>query len=488
MIKQALQPIRHRLRLLRMLKGLFLGLLAGAAGCLVLTVVSFFIPIEALWRYLLSTLGGCAALGLLAGMLLPVSVAYAARRADQCGLKERVRTALAFPGKEGAMYALQRADAEACLKALEPKSALPFRFHRGLALPLAVMMMATVVLFFVPNPQHGVLAARAQVRKELGAQADEIEQVAEKMREEGLTEAERRELRRITDEMARDLREAQDKREALAALDEKEKQMERLQEEIRRRVRQETMQALSSQDGLKNLAAAMEGDGGEAMQEALSEIAQMLESAEGAQSLSEQLAAAATQMSPGAVQQSLSQAASAASAGNAQLCTQSLSGALSSAGATGADLGALMRMARMGVAGAGTSAGAGSGMGSENKGGGRGAGMGSTNQDMGYTPGMQQAGQGNGGSIVDKVGQYERIYDPNRLGGDNEASFVEGVKGEGESQQLQLGPGQGDYSGSVPYNQVIGTYQAAAGQAMRRQALPAAMQDIVTRYFDALID
>lgn len=92
------------------------------------------------------------------------------------------------------------------------------------------------------------------------------------------------------------------------------------------------------------------------------------------------------------------------------------------------------------------------------------------------------------GSLVNRVGAYERIYDPTRLGGEGEISQVAGQRQEGESQQAQIGPGQGDLAGSVPYDQVIGEYSQAAAQAVRREALPAALQDWVTRYFDALLD
>ena len=115
--------------------------------------------------------------------------------------------------------------------------------------------------------------------------------------------------------------------------------------------------------------------------------------------------------------------------------------------------------------------------------------MGTTQQDAGYTSGMSQSGQGMGSAAsVDRVGEYERIYDPTRIGGDNEASFVQGTEHEGETQQSELGPGMGDMNGSVPYNQVIGTYQEAASQAMRRTALPTTLQEWVQRYFSSLLE
>ncbi|MCL1963539.1 MAG: hypothetical protein FWF69_00555, partial [Firmicutes bacterium] len=257
------------------------------------------------------------------------------------------------------------------------------------------------------------------------------------------------------------------------------------------RVSAQTLQALSGQDGLKGLAGAMAGGSGERMQEAMSEFAQKLENAEAAKGLADALSQAAAVLDEGAVKDGLMASAGALRAGDASQAMRSLSGALDSTGAAGADISSLLRMARGGVASAGTRAGTGQGQGSgsSQQAQGQGAGMGTTNQDAGYSPGLSRPSQGQGmGSLQDRVGLYERIYDPTRLGGDSEASFVQGQKGEGESQQMRLGPGAGDYAGSVPYGRVIGEYRQAASQAMRRQALPPALQDWVMRYFTALVE
>lgn len=165
---------------------------------------------------------------------------------------------------------------------------------------------------------------------------------------------------------------------------------------------------------------------------------------------------------------------------------------------TGANLSALMRMARNGVTMSGDGQGGsmgmtgsgGSGRGqSPGAGAGGGAGMGSTNSDGGYSEGLSESGQQLGsGGFADRIGAYERIYDPTRLGDGGEVSHVQGEEHEGENQQIQLGAGMGDLNGTVPYNQVVGEYSEAAAQAMRRSALPASLQDWVQRYFNALID
>ncbi len=485
-MKKSLSKVRMRIRALRCGACAVFGLAAGAALCMALTAASFITPVEAIHLPLAALFFGCPLLGAVFGLIWPVPVAQAARRADACGLKERVRTALLFAGADSAMHRLQRADAETALAVLPVKQAMPFRPNvRALAVALALTLVAGVLLI-VPNPQHDVLRARERERQDLRAQADEIEKAAAQLAQKALTPEELRELRKLTDEMTRALREAGDKREALSSLDDKQKDLERLREDIERRLTSETANALSSQPGLKGLSDAMEGGGAEALESALSEVAKMLESAEGAASFAEQVEAAAGALSEGDAKKALTESAAAARAGHAAQAAQALAGACHSAGATGANLNALMKMARSGAARSGTGGGSGVSQ-SPGQGAGGGAGRGTTQLDAGYKDGLTTKGNAGTGPAEMRVGDYERIYDPTRLGGDADPSFVEGQKGEGESQQMSLGPGQGELSGAVPYGQVIGEYREAAAQAVRRQALPETIAALVARYFDELI-
>ncbi len=492
MMTKALRPIKRRMRLLRAAKGFCIGLVGGCAVALALAIAAFLMPIERLFVYIAVVVAGCPILCTLIAALLPVTTKSAAARADSLGLKERVRTALAFSDNDEPIYHLQREDAKARLAALPVKKVLPIRFEKRLLLISLAAAVACGGLFLIPNPQNDVLRARETERTALRAEADMLEKDAEAMME-GLTPEEQKELRRITADMARELREAQDKREALAALSEKQKEMDRLKENIGDRLARETAEALSGQSSLSSLADAMASGGESETSAALSEIEKMMNDAKTAQELAEQLEAAAQEAPAGAIRQGLSTSASQCASGNAANAMASLNAALASAGSTGANVSALVQSARAGVAsagqgGSGLGQGQGQGQG-QGSGGGGGAGRGSTNRDAGMSNSMSQSAQGDGtGPTIDKLGQYERIYDPTRLGDGGEISMVEGVKGEGESQQMQLSPNMGDFSGQVPYGQVIGNYQEAAAQSMRRAALPEAMQDVISRYFNALIE
>ena len=86
------------------------------------------------------------------------------------------------------------------------------------------------------------------------------------------------------------------------------------------------------------------------------------------------------------------------------------------------------------------------------------------------------------------MGQYESIYDPTHLGGADQIHQAQGLKNEGDSIQIETGPGAGRLEGSVPYDRVVGEYQRQAAQAMDENDLSQNLRHWVTQYFDALVE
>lgn len=489
-MKKALRPVRKRIRALRAATGALAGLCAGVIGCLALVALSFIVAIEAIRYALLSLLFIPPVAAAIAAFLFPVSSRTTARVADGCGLQERVVTALSFAENDTPMHRLQRADAERRLRALPVREALPIRVSRKLFAPILVALSLCGILLLLPNPTHNILRDRARVRTKLQAQAERIEKAEESIEKTSLTAEERKELRRVSSELARELRTAKDTREALSGIDKLQSDMDELQRQIKERKEKDT-QALASQPALKSLADAMQSGDGSQMDQALLELAEALSNAGQKEAIQNQMELAAELAQATEIQQALESAAEALKSGNAQTAMQTINGLIQSMQSAEGGMDALMQMARLGAAQAGSlgangnSAGSAQGM----SGFGSKAGLGTTQRDQGYREGFSQsAGTFGTGEIREKVGNYEQIYDPTRLGGDSEASVVPGEKGEGESQQMVLGPGLGSFEGSVPYQQVVLEYQDAAVQAISRVVLPATQQEWVVKYFDALIE
>ena len=487
-MKKALRAVSRRIRARRAVNGLCWGLLIGLALALLLTAASFLRPL----RYRNAGLALCCAApvcGLLIGLLRPVQPALAARTADACGLRERAQTALALLDRQDEMARIQRADAMRALEALDARKALPLKAPVKPLIAAGVCAAVTLALFFLPNPQDGVLRRQEQFAQRMEKPAEAIEKAADALDEKALGEKNTQELRKILGDLAREVRQSREAREALTALSEGQQRMEKLLSESRGAA----MEALG-QTGLDSLAQAMEADG-QALEDALREAA----AAEGSEALSGQLGEAAQAAQANAAAASaLQAAASAMSQGNPGQAAQAL-GQLSASGLASGQIASALRSAKAAAGGQGQgqmqgqgqgqgSGGSGQGQGQGQNAGG-GAGQGSTNQEMPGSGG-QHAAQGSGkNNAAYKLGEYETIYDPTRLGDGGEITQSTGkVDENAQISEMTMGPGLGDASGSVPYDRVVGEYQAAAVQRAQEAALPGYAQQWVADYFSALTD
>jgi hypothetical protein len=84
------------------------------------------------------------------------------------------------------------------------------------------------------------------------------------------------------------------------------------------------------------------------------------------------------------------------------------------------------------------------------------------------------------------VGEYEKIYDPARLGRAGETSYVKGQEGSGPQQTVEIDNPDIVPDSMLPYQQVIGEYSQAARESLNRSVIPAATQDLVRDYFSSL--
>ena len=485
MLHRALRQARSRLRLIRCWRWSGFGLLAGAAGCLLLLLVGFFLPIPWKWTWVGLIFAVCVALSGVCGVLWPISDDQAARLADRCGLKERAQTALALSDHDDAMSLLQRQDACQALQHADYRKA-PLPFSRRLAAAFAACAAAVVLIAFLPDPQAGA-AARMERFAQNMLEAERLSEEMKETLEKTLSQEELAALRRLIEELSLSMKNARTERDAYLALNEAEKRLESIRSSLSH---QTGADALSSA-GLSALAKALENGDQNAVQQAAQD---MMDNAEEA---AESLNQAASQ-TEGAAAQALQAAASALAAGDLSqlqsalnsLSMQDLSAALSQLqsmldqlrtmanGASGSSLSAQ---------GQGQSQISGSGQGQNPGDGQGGAGRGSTNEDAGYKEDAgRQRGQGNGDPEY-RENAYETIYDPTRLNAEQTNIQESGTLNQGENLQISAGPGLGT-GGQVPYRQVAAEYQEAAAQATSRMALPQQEQQWVNDYFAALTD
>lgn len=485
------------MRALRFLKAFEVCLAVGAQVCVAAAALShcIFLPNAGFVQ-----LGALLAAPVIAGLslLLPVRDIRAARAADACGLDERAQTALEFLD-ECAMCGLQREDALEKLRALEPRKALPYKGNRAPRLVLALSLIISGALCFLPNPHQARIDDHRGLKETLKEQADALEKAANAVESEAVDPA-LAALQKLARELAPALRAANDRTGALIEAGKAEETLRRIEQNRAETVREHAAGALKKA-GLDILAEAVragERQQAQAAVEALASQARLSEAEAG--KLADALNQAAAELSGAEeVKEALNQAAqTAVGAPSLDSALSALAGQLASP-SLGAQAGGLARQiaglrASLGSGGRGASGASGSsgttggsGLG-PGEGAGSGAGTGSTNRDAGYSEGGARSRGGASGPSMDKMAQYEEIYDPTRLGGDGETSFVRGDVGEGEVNRVQLAPGQGDSGGRVPYRAVIGAYQQAAVQAAGDPAVPSYVKKWVDDYFTSLTD
>ena len=511
-IARALAPVARRVRLRRLAGGFSRGALAGAACAVLVALISFFLPIERAYALAAALALAVCALFCAAGALRPVRAAQAARVADACGLKERVSTALEC-ADAGPMASLLRKDALRALGTTDFRRALAVRWEKK-PLLFALGLAALVALSaFLPNPQAAVLRDRARFAGEMEEAAQRAEAGAQELDAALYTPEELAELRRALSELARDLRASADAREAYEAID----RARRASEEERAVGRERAGAALSAALGEAGLSGAQALASGE--EEEIARALEDMDARQAAQSLAQAagalsgaqadaVRAAANAMLGGDVPGAAA-ALARASAGvpgdmdsllralSAALASGQNSGAQSSGAGSqdGAGEGSDGNGGGQGESGSGEGNGAGesgsgSGSGSGNAEGegnnGGGAGQGSTNaeQDGAGNPGGAQ-GAGDG-AMRYQQGTYETIYDPTRLDAAGESSQLTGEMGEGESQSVDLGFGEGEEGGDVPVGEYAGEYAQAAARAAEAENLPDSLKTYVDEYFSSL--
>ena len=233
-------------------------LAAGLGAALLLRLVALFIPLADRWLWAVLPVAMLTLLFAAGNALRPVTDRTAAEAADRCGLKERTITALeqaemadrpasqSLPAKSAAseppaldsqisepfpsaseIRELQRQDACRALETLDVRRIRPGSVKKQLLAALACGVLV-IVLLLIPNPRDREADARLALRKTLKEGMEEIARAAE-LDAERLNPESRGELRRLTEDLKRDLENSRDETDALVALDRAERQLEPLQ-------------------------------------------------------------------------------------------------------------------------------------------------------------------------------------------------------------------------------------------------------------------
>lgn len=470
--------------------------------------------------------GSLVVLG-VAALAIRIPTALVARAADR-GLSTKDAFASALEVDEGhPFHDSVVARAERVAFGRKPAEAAPVAVRRRRLLVAVLVLAGAAGLAFAPNHQDDVRTRLAIEKQAVKNEAARLKKLAERIAKDPRSSAEEREVAKKLDSLARELAKT-------ASLSKAQQAIDKAAGDLASRIDGNVLSQKAAVKGLDRsvqaspLAAGLSGGAAEQLAALAKQLGQLTPEQRAA--LAARLSAMAKAQAAGNPEASaaLSDAAAALSAGDlaaaasalsaASAAQQGAAGSVRSQEAAAGGVAALGEsQGRLSQAGQGQQGqgegqqGQGQGQGEGQQGQGQGEGQG---QGQGEGQGQGQGGQG--GSASGKVGgasgaggqggqggqgtpdgsghnpstelATNNIFAPGPEG-TGEDSYVSGMQGEGPSETEGKGDGPttlGD--GFVPYQSVLGEYQAQATRALDQLDIAPSLRALVRAYFAGLAE
>lgn len=550
-IKQWIKPVRKKLHMERAINLSFKVLLVGSLLMLLLSIGAHFFPIPFVEKYLILVAYFCLTISLFASIFMYPSIKLTLQKTDLLGFKERFVTAWELREDTTAEAQLQREELESYIKDKRLSKLFLLRPQYRFLISSLVIAVIAISLLFVPSAPKSEAAKVEELQKQLEEEIKDLEAEKEKLYEKNdLPKDKKEELDKKLEALMKQLEKSKTEEEALKnlaiaknemkKLDPKElskdlkklgeslqteglkdlakalknedmKKIKELLDEIEKNIDPEDLEALKEnakqlsneelKELLEKLAEALENQDSEGIKEMADAISSMLESAQAnsqnasalskfAQGMQAAINKAGQQMSSSSSISELAfgQSGQGGEGGSVSIPVSSDSDGSAQGDGEGQGEGEDSDGDGDGN-GQGNGNGNGNGQGNgqgQGQGAGSGAGQGSTNEDGGYT---EESGSisHNNGSGEGKEGTYEALYQPSRLGGTSESSFVKGQKGKGGQSTFESVEGAPIEKGNlVSYTEVSASYKSQASQSMDSMNIPIVMKDLIRDYFTSI--
>lgn len=535
---RAIKTAGKRVVIRHMIRFAILGLIMALALTTLIHIISFFLPIEAVWTLSLATLP-LVLVFLIIGWILKPDTKEIALEIDKHGLQEKAITAYELSGREDVYARLQGKDTLDSLKAFNRKK-ISIKVNKLYYYVIIGLVIAISLLNIIANPMDDIIRDRKKVQALIDGELDKLHEYIDDIAlEEELTQEQKEALKQELDDLAEKLKDLKDYREGLKEFSKTEEKLTEALEQIRKEKLDKLIDLLDDHDITGELADALEDGDSQILDQAIKEIKDKLADQELGDQAKKDLAEALEGLAQGTGSRSLEEKLkslieSLESGNDVSQIAEGLKEILDSQLETGQGSGDLKyslqqlrnrlsraiddneKIAHKGDGGKdnkssgdgqgdgdgddqGQANGDGQGQdGGDGNGDGNGDGQGQGNgSGQGNGDGQGQgngSGQGNGdgngqGSGIGSgaVG-YETIYDPSRLDDGGEESQVPGQNtGQGQIDSKD-NMGLGNLDGYIPYGQVISEYEKEAVQSMNRRALPAGIETLVRDYFSSLED
>jgi len=272
--------VRRRTRLQNMTSGATAGVVAGGGFTIALAVVdALAMPIA--WYWLAIAVAGCAIVGGVIGLLVPVSLVSAAQRIDRYyAMKDRIITALEFESNQDPIRQMQVDDARQHLRQVRSQDCVQIHHNRPALLSSGAMaIVAFGILFFVESRRvEPIMAAPLAIAVEQASllretMLPELEAIRDAATEHPELDDLTKKLEEIVDALET---EAMDELDMMAKLSEMEHAIAEMQTAMQVEVTAAQMknlsQAMMSSEAMKRAAAAMQEEKYEEASEKLEAI------------------------------------------------------------------------------------------------------------------------------------------------------------------------------------------------------------------------
>lgn len=512
------RKVRDRLHAISIINNMILG--AAAALCLgmAMAIAARFIPIYNVYLNILKTVGAAITAAFLYSSFRTPGDAYAALKADSFGLEERIITALELAGDQSAFAVLEKNDALEHLRNMDYKKKIPLRLNRKYLLICMILTAAIAVSGFIPNPTAERAEELHRIKSEAAEQQKKAGRLIEKVRSNPkLSEEQKAELEEKLSELRRELKNAKDGKEIEKALGRAEKKLEYIRDKyasdgdldriIDTLSKNEMTKALANmikngdekafRDSIRKMAEELKNLTSEEKQKLAGEISKLAQEIKSNPELSEAFKGLAEKIASGELGDISGELSELDRSISELMENESIRNAVSelqrelgnaNAGREAQDSGGHLGQGN-------TQGGNGQqGQGSQPEGSGQGAGQGSGaggGTDMGkehQSPiPSENSGIGKKGGSEKKSEEYEKIFTPDTLGGEGDASNLSGKKGTGGTAgQVITDKGPTVRGNSVPYNQAVGQYKDRAMESMNTSDIPPGMKEMIKEYFTSL--
>lgn len=485
---EALQAWRRRLWAQQLLRWTENGLITGILLACLLLLISRFIPWATAfyWSIGIAIVSLLCALG--AGLWYRPSFARSARNVDtRLALHDRLGTAWELRDDSTPISMLQRRDALKQLRKHKPAATISLWPGRNHLITFGVVVIALVLLLFLPNPMNAVLQQQAAFQNRLARQVAAINQVRSTIDNQATISAqERAMIDKILREVLAQLQKANNEGQAQQALAQAQAKLNQLRDpqafnKAQARANASSSLQNSSNANLRAAGKALAAGDNKALDASLQKLASQLNSMSSAQraQLAQQIEQSASQAQDNPqLSSALHQLAKAVANGNSGEVSDAVKALETAAAqdsanqANSSSLDKASQALQNAADKLASSTESGNGQNStQAQASGQGQNPGQT-QSPGQSQGINgQSGQNNTGR---QPGKNEQVYVPGQVGSGTSNISVDGSNGTVQS------------GNPVPYSQVIAQYAQMAHDAIDNSNIPPDLKNLIQGYFNSL--